>query len=129
MQSIARRARLASRYIRSEGGSGMNNLAQLAHEHLEIAQQAEHGRSTVLVAHDGPLRQAVIALCAGEELGDHNSPRAAGSIYVMEGAVTVASASERTSISENQLHILPKERHSILANEDSVILFTAVNVE
>ncbi|MCU1574590.1 MAG: cupin [Micrococcaceae bacterium] len=105
----------------------MNDLAKLAEEHLAVALQAEHGRSTVLVAQDGPLRQALIALRAGIELGEHTSPRVAGSIYVIEGSVTVASASARTTVGENQLHVLAKERHSVLANEDAVFLLTAVN--
>lgn len=103
----------------------MNDVAQLAGEHLSLAREAAHGRSAVLLGQDGPLRQTIIAMRAGAELGAHNAPVAA-SVYVLEGAVTVVTDSARTTINEGELSMLAHERHSVQANEDSVFLLTAV---
>jgi quercetin dioxygenase-like cupin family protein len=103
----------------------MTDIDILAKEHLAAAMEASHGRSAAMVAQDGPLRQTVLALRAGSVLGEHNAPLAA-SIYVLEGSVTVVSASGRLVVNENQLEIIPQERHSVEANEDSVFLLTAV---
>lgn len=103
----------------------MSDVSRLAEEHLAIALDAPHGRSAVMIAQDGPLRQTVIALRAGVELGEHNSP-SAGTVFVLEGAIAVVSAEGRATVSENQLEPLPRERHSIEAAEDAVFLLTAV---
>lgn len=103
----------------------MTDIGALAQEHLDAARKDSHGRSAVLIGQDGPLRQTIIALRAGAELGEHNAPLA-GSVYVLEGAITVVMPSGRVSINEGQLNMLAHERHSVEANEDSVILLTAV---
>lgn len=103
----------------------MTNIAQLAQEHLETARQSQHGRSAVLIDQDGPLRQTIIALRAGSELGEHNAPVAA-SVYVLEGAVSIIMGGEKASINEGELTMLTHHRHSVEANEDSVFLLTAV---
>ncbi len=103
----------------------MTDIDVIAREHLSAAGGAAHGRSAAMVAQDGPLRQTVLALRAGAVLGEHNAPLAA-SIYVLEGSVTIVSAGGRLVVNENQLEIIPQERHSVEANEDSVFLLTAV---
>ncbi|NKX50177.1 cupin [Arthrobacter deserti] len=103
----------------------MTDIDLVAREHLGVAVGSPHGRSAVMVAQDGPLRQTIIALKAGSVLGEHNSPLA-GTLYVPEGAVTMVSASDRTPVNENQLALLPRERHSVEAVEDSVFMLTAV---
>ncbi|NKX54921.1 cupin [Arthrobacter mobilis] len=103
----------------------MTDIDLVAREHLAAAVDSPHGRSAVMVAQDGPLRQTVIALKAGTVMGKHNAPLA-GTIYVLEGSITVVSASGRTPIHENQLSLVPQERHSVEAAEDAVFLLTAV---
>jgi quercetin dioxygenase-like cupin family protein len=103
----------------------MTDIDLVAREHLGVAVDSPHGRSAVMVAQDGPLRQTIIALKAGSALGEHNAPLA-GTIYVLEGSITVVSASGRTPVNENQLALVPRERHSVEAVEDSVFLLTAV---
>lgn len=56
----------------------MADLIALAAAQLDAARAAENGRSAKLIVHDGVLRQSVIALVAGTELGEHASPPAAG---------------------------------------------------
>ncbi|WP_129336981.1 cupin [Cellulomonas endophytica] len=102
----------------------MADLADLARRHLEAAHRDEHGRSAELVLHDGVLRQTVIALRAGAELGEHNSPHAA-SVQVLHGSVTVTGT--RTSpLRAGQLAVLEHARHSVRAEEDAVFLLTTV---
>src|SRR5699024_11713921 len=68
----------------------MANLDELAQAHLAEASTEERGRSAELVAHDGPLRQTVIALKEGVRMAEHNSPPAA-SLQVLTGRVRVRS--------------------------------------
>ncbi len=55
----------------------MTNVDLLTDAHLTNARSAPNGRSAEVVLHDGPLRQTILALRAGVELGEHNSPPAA----------------------------------------------------
>ena len=52
------------------------SLPTLVQEHLTIARTASSGRSahTVFGGHDHRLRQTLIALAAGQELAEHESP-------------------------------------------------------
>lgn len=102
----------------------MVDLPRIAEHHLAVARSASNGRSTELVLHDGVLRQAVIALRAGAELGEHNSPPAA-SIQVLEGAVRV-TGQEAPVLRAGTLEVLTHQRHGVIAEEDSVFLLTTV---
>lgn len=99
-------------------------LSDLATTHLERARTAENGRSAELVIHDGALRQTVIALVAGAELGEHNAPHAA-TLQVLHGRLRVTGG-ESSELSAGQLHLLTHERHAVEALEDSVFLLTTV---
>lgn len=104
----------------------MANLKELAESHLAAALSEERGRSAELVAHDGPLRQSIIALRDGVRMSEHNSPPAA-SLQVLEGRVRVELDDEtQGEFSEGELWILTHERHSVLALADSVFLLTTV---
>ena len=63
------------------------SLPTLVQEHLTIARTASNGRSahTVFGGHDHRLRQTLIALAAGQELAEHESPGEA-TIHVLAGA-------------------------------------------
>ncbi|HJC60567.1 MAG TPA: cupin [Candidatus Dietzia intestinigallinarum] len=104
----------------------MANLKELAESHMAAARSEERGRSAELVAHDGPLRQTVIALTDGTRMAEHNSPPAA-SLQVLAGRVRVELENEtQGEFGEGELWILTHERHSVLALEDSVFLLTTV---
>lgn len=104
----------------------MPNLNELAQSHLTAARADDRGRSAELIAHDGELRQTVIALTDGTRLPAHNSPPAA-SIQVLSGRVRVElGADMQGEFSAGELWILTHERHSVLALEDSVFLLTTV---
>jgi hypothetical protein len=102
----------------------MPDLTSLTEQHLETARASTHGRSAELILHDGVLRQSVIALTAGSELGEHNAPHAA-SLQVLVGAVRVTGMDEPT-VRAGQVEVLTHERHAVTALEDSVFLLTTV---
>ena len=102
----------------------MIDLNALATAHLAAAHGSPHGRSAELVLHDGVLRQSVIALTAGTELAEHNSPPAA-SLQVLVGHVRVTGV-DGPEAREGELVLLTHERHAVSAFEDSVFLLTTV---
>ena len=101
----------------------MADLSQLAAAHLAAAKADERGRSPELLVHDGPLRQTIIALMAGTELAEHNSPDAA-SLQVLLGRVQITG--HTVELAAGQLAVLTHERHAVRALEDSVFLLTTV---
>src|SRR5699024_9855817 len=102
------------------------DLNELTESHLALARENENGRSAELVAHDGELRQTVIALADGVRLPAHNSPPAA-SIQVLVGTIRVELDEEmQGEFGAGELWILTHERHSVLALEDCVFLLTTV---
>ena len=102
----------------------MADLFRVAEHHLDLALRDEHGRSAELIVRDGVLRQAVLALRAGSELAEHNSPRAA-SLQVLRGQVRVTGQGEDV-VDEGHVVVLTHERHSVTALVDSVFLLTTV---
>ncbi|MEV8029446.1 cupin [Cellulosimicrobium funkei] len=104
----------------------MTNVDLLTEAHLTTARTAPNGRSAEVVLHDGPLRQTILALRAGVELGEHNSPPAA-SIQVLRGRVRVTALGEGdVELGEGELRVLTHERHAVSAIEDTAFLLTTV---
>lgn len=106
-------------------GASTPDLLSLTWSHLQEARIAPNGRSAGLVLHDGELRQTVVALAAGTELGEHNAPHAA-SLQVLHGRVRVTSPSGDDELGTGALHLLTHERHGVVALEDAVFLLTTV---
>jgi quercetin dioxygenase-like cupin family protein len=102
----------------------MTDLVTAAQTHLDAARESAHGRDAQLVVHDGVLRQTVLALTAGTELAEHNSPHAA-SLQVLVGRVRVTGVDE-SEVAAGHLIVLTHERHAVQALEDSVFLLTTV---
>ncbi|MEE6281283.1 cupin [Georgenia sunbinii] len=102
----------------------MPDLAALTSSHLQAARDSDHGRSAELLVHDGVLRQSILALRAGTELAEHNSPHAA-SLQVLVGRVRVTGV-DAPVLDAGELHTLTHQRHAVTALEDSVFLLTTV---
>ena len=103
----------------------MEDLSALADQQLALAHRADHGRSAHLFLRDGPLRQSVIALTAGTELGEHEAPPAA-SLQVLRGLVRLTTDRGDLELPQDALTQLPHARHGLQALHDSVVLLTAV---
>ena len=94
-------------------------------EHLAKAQESPQGRSshTLVGGHDRVLRQTLVALKAGEKLGEHEAPGEA-TILVLRGRVSVGTSSGEQALAAHELAEIPPERHDLSAHEDSVVLLT-----
>jgi quercetin dioxygenase-like cupin family protein len=107
---------------------GPVDLNSLATELLDLAATAHARRAARTLAHpvDG-LRQTVIALLAGADLGEHESPGPA-SLQVLRGQVRVVAADHTVTLASGTISPIPDQRHSLHADEDSVVLLS-VTVE
>jgi len=103
------------------------SLTDLAHEHLATARQAHSGRSahTVHGGHESALRQTLLALAAGQALGEHESPGEA-TLQVLSGRVRVTAGQDGWDGDAGDYLVLPLTRHDLTALEDSVVLLTVV---
>lgn len=102
----------------------MTILETAAAQALEEARNSDKGRFAEILVHDGPLRQTVIALRAGQVMAEHNSPPAA-SMYLIRGRVQV-TGQDRSDVAPGEITVLTHVRHGVEAFEDSVFLLTTV---
>lgn len=103
------------------------SLTAMARQHLATAQSASSGRSahTVYGGHEHRLRQTVVALAAGNDLDEHESPGEA-TLQVLQGRVKLTSADASWDGAPGDLLTIPASRHALHACEDSVVLLTVV---
>ena len=102
------------------------DLRGLAAELVAKAAGQRSGRAGHTLPHpDGGLRQTLVALRAGAELGEHESPGAA-SLLVLRGRVRLVAGEETVELSADQIGAVPSRRHSLHADEDSVVLLSVV---
>ena len=103
------------------------SLTRLADEHLETARSSSAGRSaqTLHGGHDHMLRQTLIALTAGAELAEHNSPGQA-TLQVLRGRVRVSAGADSWTGEAGDLLVIPPQRHSLHADSDAVVLLTVL---
>ncbi|GAA3106843.1 cupin domain-containing protein [Streptosporangium carneum] len=101
------------------------SLEALASQQLELARTASSGRSahTVYGGHEHALRQTLIALDAGQRLGEHESPGEA-TVHVLRGRVRLSAGDDSWDGSAGDLLIVPEARHDLEAVEASVVLLT-----
>lgn len=100
------------------------DLRSLADELLEQARSARAGRAARTLPHpvDG-LRQTVIALSAGHELAEHDSPGPA-TLMTLIGRTRLIADGESVEVGTLQMCPIPNRRHSLHADEDSVVLLS-----
>ncbi|MEP9381296.1 cupin domain-containing protein [Nocardioides sp. KR10-350] len=101
------------------------SLSSLAEEHLAKAADTAAGRSshTLHGGRDHALRQTLIALVAGQRLGDHESPGEA-TVQVLRGTVRVHADGDTWEGGPGDYALIPPARHDLEAVEDSVVLLT-----
>lgn len=103
------------------------SLAEMSEELLTKARSVDSGRAAQTV-HGGQshqLRQTVIAMASGQGLAEHESPGEA-TLQVLVGRVRLAGASGAAEGSAGDFLVIPSERHSLDALEDSVVILTVV---
>ncbi len=105
------------------------SLEALATQQLQLA--AAHGgrpaADTVVGGHERVLRQTVVGLVEGSELGEHNNPGEA-TVYVLRGRVRLSSDGQSWEGRAGDLLKVPAARHSLHAVEDSAILLTVAKL-
>nr|NLD40751.1 cupin [Actinomycetales bacterium] len=100
------------------------NVIEIVREQFALAHAHERGRSAGLIAHDGVLRQTVVALLEGGVLSEHNAPHAA-SLFCLKGRIRI-TGSDPVEIAEGELAVLTHEPHGVEALADSAFLLTTV---
>lgn len=101
------------------------SLTRLAVEKLAEAQQSHSGRAahTIHGGHTHELRQTVLALLAGHELSEHESPGQA-SLQVLQGHVHLTAGDDGWDGKTGDYVVIPPQRHSLQAVDDSVVMLT-----
>ena len=96
----------------------------VAGELLQKAAAERSGRAARTLPHpvDG-LRQTLIALTRGAVMDEHESPGAA-SLMVIRGRVRLLAGDDGLEVDPHQIVPIPDRRHSLRAEEQSVVLLT-----
>ena len=103
------------------------SLTSLAFEKLAEAKKLHSGRAahTIHGGHTHELRQTLLALLAGHDLSEHDSPGEA-TLQVLEGHVRVTTGDDAWEGKTGDYVAIPRERHALHAVEDSVIMLTVL---
>jgi nitric oxide dioxygenase len=105
---------------------GPVDLPEMGRELLAQARGTRAGRAARSLPVPGPgLRQTAIALRAGAELAEHESPGTA-TLHVLMGRVRLVAGDLTADLTAGQLLAIPPARHSLLAAADAVVLLSVV---
>ena len=107
------------------GGMESTSLTSLVSEQMDLARDHHSGRSakTIHGGHEHLMRQTLIALASGHGLGEHDSPPEA-TLQVLTGRVRLRAQTDEWEGRAGDFVVIPSERHSLDALEDSAVLLT-----
>lgn len=103
---------------------GLNQIQ----ESLLAAARSSHAQraaESVYGSRDTMMSQTVLALLAGAELAEHDSPPEAV-LQVLTGRIRLHGKDRAWELTAGQLLPIPPERHSVTALDDSVFLLTVI---
>jgi quercetin dioxygenase-like cupin family protein len=104
------------------------SLEAAARQQLESATgNGRPAADTVVGGHERVLRQTVIGMPNGTELGEHNNPGEA-TVIVLRGRVRMTAGDQSWDGRVGDLLKVPDARHSLLALEDSAVLLTVAKL-
>lgn len=102
------------------------HLSEVARELAATAAESSSGRAARSLPTGGrTLRQTMVALAAGAELAEHESPGEAV-LQVLDGRVTLHADGLSWLLAVGEQVPIPPARHGLRAHEDSVVLLTVV---
>ena len=104
------------------------NLTDLIDEQLTLAGQGETSGRSARTLHGGKenaLRQTVVVMLGGHRMDEHVSPGEA-TLLVLAGSLRIHTAERQMDAREGDFVVIPKERHSVDALEDSAFLLTVI---
>jgi quercetin dioxygenase-like cupin family protein len=103
------------------------SLIAVADEQIAAARASSAGRSarTIHGGHTQALRQTVLALLAGQALGEHESPGEA-TLQVLAGRVRLSADGDSWEAAMGDYLVIPPARHDLAAIEDSAVLLSVV---
>jgi quercetin dioxygenase-like cupin family protein len=105
----------------------VTDLQELGRALLDQALGEGPGRAAHTLPHSGPgLRQTLIALRAGAELAEHESPGTA-TLQVLRGRTRLIAGEATVELAAGQLGAIPPRRHSLHADQDAVVLLSVVH--
>ncbi|MCT9088790.1 LuxR family transcriptional regulator [Streptomyces sp. ASQP_92] len=101
------------------------SLEAIARAQLDAARNAGAGRSasTVIGGHERALRQTVMALTAGNTLGEHDNGGEA-TLLVWTGRIRLVAGPDTWEGRDGDLLAVPAMAHTVEALEDSAFLLT-----
>jgi quercetin dioxygenase-like cupin family protein len=101
------------------------SLEALARQQVKLAATAAGGHTadTVFGGHEKVLRQTMIGMVAGARLSEHENPGEATAL-ILHGRVRLHAAHHSWEGTRGDLLIMPDNRHSLEALEDSAVLLT-----
>ncbi|WP_436702235.1 cupin domain-containing protein [Nocardioides sp. BYT-33-1] len=104
------------------------SLTILVREQVDAARAASSGRAAVTVygGREHRLRQTLIALRAGERLGEHDAPDEA-TLQVLEGEVALHAGGDTWRGEAGDHLVIPPQRHDLEALTDAAVLLTVAN--
>ncbi|WP_130650987.1 cupin domain-containing protein [Egicoccus halophilus] len=103
------------------------DLQEVGTQLMEEARGHDSGRAalTLTPTGGGPLKQTLLALCAGQGLAEHPSPGPA-TIQVLTGVGTLTSGGDELRLTPGSWAPVPLDRHAVSAEEDLLALLTVV---
>lgn len=106
-----------------QASSDVVSVAVLAEQLLESLPGQSSGRAARTVMSGPRMRAVVMALAAGAEMAEHESPPAA-TLHVLSGELTVSGDGRTWRVLAGELVPIPPERHAVAAHADSAFLLT-----
>lgn len=105
------------------------SIEALARQQIKAARYSGGRRAgdTVFGGHEKVLRQTVIGLLEGAEIGERENCDEA-TIYVLSGRVQLWIGEDCWEARPGSLLILPEARHRLVAIEDSALLLTVAKL-
>ena len=103
------------------------SLTGMVEEKMTEARKTNSGRAshTIHGGSEHELRQTVMALLAGHELAEHDSPGEA-TLQVLRGHVRLTAGDDSWEGKTGDFVAVPPQRHALVAVEDSAIMLTVL---